>query len=259
MWAAVADATRLVPRPRRAPDRAPERPAAYRVRRWALSAALALAATVALWLWSRPAAPNLLAEAGPAPTVYTAPDGSRFTLRPHSRLYALGPDRYGLEGEAHVAVTPDPTRTVQVEARGATVTVLGTAFNVRTWGNEVEVFLEEGRVRLEAGGDAVELAPGQRAAVAPDGRLHRPETLPPGPPPAWREGVARFAQTPLPRAVAELEHHHAVRVLLPAAWHAETVSGEVRLDDPARSLGDLAAVLGGRLERLDERTFRLLP
>ena len=111
------------------------------------------------------------AAAGSERVTYTAPDGSEVTLRPHTSLYALdaeaGTMRYRVEGEAFFAVVRDPSRTFVVEADGARVQVLGTRFDVSTWGERTSVYLEEGRVRFEhvPTGQAVMLAPGQRSVV----------------------------------------------------------------------------------------------
>ncbi|MEM1126479.1 MAG: FecR domain-containing protein [Bacteroidota bacterium] len=272
LWAAIAAETdpAAVRAPRldgpRAPERAPQRaartPRLARLR-WAV-AATTLVAVAALWtLWPRTVPEVLVAEAGATQTVYAAPDGSTVTLRPYSALYEVGEPapqtamRYRLTGEALFEVTSQPTRTFTVEALGGTVTVLGTQFTVSTWGDELEVFLVEGQVRLQAitTGEGVVLAPGQRSGLTATGALVAPDAADPGLYLDWTEGALRFEQRPLGRILDELAQHHNVTFEAGAALRAETLSGRVLLDSLARSLEDLGTAADGRFEQTGPDTY----
>jgi len=81
---------------------------------------------------------------------HTLLDGSVVTLRPNSSLYKIEESEsrmtYKLEGEALFEVERDGGRMFEIRAGDAVVEVLGTTFSVRDWRDEVEVYVESGRV-----------------------------------------------------------------------------------------------------------------
>ncbi len=255
-------------------ERLPDRPG--RARLYALRPArtwIAVAASVLLlvglgWLLLRTGQPEpvLLASAGADIVAYTVPgDGSVVTLRPHSRLYDLasgaGQTRLRLVGEGFFDVVKNEARVFAVEAGGALVHVLGTRFDVSTWGGQTTVYLQEGRVRFEnlrAKGSVV-LTPGQRSVATADGKLLPPDDVPEDEYTDWLRRETIFSQRPLRLILAELEHHYAVRFDVPAALLDETLSGRILLVDQAQSIEDLAVVMGGRFVQVDDTTYRFVP
>ena len=85
--------------------------------------------------------------------------------------------RVQLVGEGLFEVTPNEARTFTVEANDALVSVLGTRFNVSTWGTQTMVYLEEGRVQFShpSSAQAVVLTPGQQSVLTEDGVLEAPD------------------------------------------------------------------------------------
>lgn len=249
---------------RQAADRMPQRPALKRRPRWRRALAVAivlLAAGLGWWLHLlREAAPVLVASATTTRQVYTAPDGSHITLRPHSRLYLLTHAdkvlRYRLEGEAFFEVVHRPTRQFQVEAGPVRVTVLGTRFDVRTWSG-VEVFLEEGRVQLEGpAGQRQVLTAGQRSRLTADGHLTSPEPASAEDYLDWMQGRLAFTQEPASQVAAELAHHFGVQITLPEPYASQTLSGTLLLDSLEQTLEDLSRALGGRFIRIAPGHYR---
>lgn len=243
-------------------DRAPRRARVFRLPvRWlAAAAAVVVLAALGWWLFALPPAPTLLAAADADALVYTTDDGSTITLRPHSRLYALAGEeaetRLHLVGEAFFDVTENPARTFAVEANGARVSVLGTRFDVSTWGGQTAVYLERGRVRFTYQDRSVVLAPGQRSLVTEEGVLVDPAPADSAEFLDWLRRDLTFVQRPLRLIVAELEQHYAVTLDVPAPLLVETLTGHIPLTEPAQSLRDLGLALGGRFVPVAEKRYR---
>lgn len=232
---------------------------------WAVAAAVVVAVSGILWWTLSVTGPDarLVASAEQQITTYRTPDGSVVRLRPNSRLHRVATDeatRFRLTGEALFEVTERTDAPFEVEANGAVVRVLGTRFTVRTWTPDPEVFLDAGRVELRspASGASAVLAPGQRGAVGDDGSVTTSEADAAAFT-GWLERQMVFESRPARAVADELEQHYGVTLRLPASVAQQTLSGRVLLDDREQSLADLGAVLGGRFERVDDRTFRFTP
>lgn len=86
-------------------------------------------------------------------------DGTNVRLNVDSRLVLPKGEfrddrrRVRLEGEAYFDVARDTSRPFQVKAEGASIRVLGTAFNVEAYPDDIEtrVAVEEGGVSLQSG------------------------------------------------------------------------------------------------------------
>mgnify|MGYP000182768330 CR=1 FL=1 len=97
-------------------------------------------------------------------------DGSTITLMKGSKLaypekFEAGIRKVKLKGEAYFEVSKDESKPFQVITEKMKVEVLGTKFNVVT-GEQPEVILTEGKVRVNALGQEVVLDPGQRATLS---------------------------------------------------------------------------------------------
>lgn len=256
LWAAIAPQPPL-PRTRRWQTLATHRGF------WVAAVVVSLAVGLAWWQLRPTAQPIVVAQSQSQQVRYTAPDGSVVTLRPYSRLTALQQDetvlRYQLTGEGYFEVVPNPARTFTVETDAARVSVLGTRFNVSTWGEQTTVYLDEGRVQLEhrALRQTVVLAPGQRSSTDPAGLMpvteDRSEYV------DWLRNELVFTRRPASQVVAELQQQFDVRLELPDALLSETLSGRILLQDPAASLHDLATVLGGRFVSVGTKRYRWQP
>lgn len=227
------------------------------------AAAVVLAGIVALLTLGGPDA-ELVAAAGAERTEYTTADGSVVTLRPYSNLYqvdASGSDvRYRIEGEAFFDVVERDEGTFAVEAGTALVEVLGTRFNLSTWGEGTAVFLEEGRIRFShlTTGGAVTLDPGQSSRAAAGG-VAAPVDEAPDVYLDWLSGAVAFEQRPARLVAAELEQHFDIDLDIPEAPGVETLSGRILLTDPASSLDDLGQVMGGRFVEAGPDVYRFVP
>lgn len=118
---------------------------------WTLAGA-ALAAAIAVIAWPRPAL-DLKTPQG-RQQVQVLADGSRLTLNGDSQarvtLARRKRDVRLDHGEAFFKVAHDPSRPFTVHARDASVTALGTAFNVNRLADATEITVHEGKVRVAA-------------------------------------------------------------------------------------------------------------
>ncbi|MEN4904430.1 FecR family protein [Luteimonas sp. TWI1416] len=192
---------------------------------------LALAASVACVLglaalvqlsWSRG---DVYATRIGALEAVALPDGSRLTLNTDSRLRVdmAGDDRRVRlrQGEAFFEVAKDPTRPFVVEAGDTRIIAVGTAFSVRRDGDDVQVVVTEGRVRIETAGgpDEVLQAPlleaGMAARTQGDAVLVRarsPVEL--AQDLSWRTGQLVFRDTPMAEAIAEFNRYNARKLVV---------------------------------------------
>lgn len=191
------------------------------------------------------------------PTIYTATygtgvggrnshhllDGTRITLNTDTALkvqYDLRSRRVWLEnGQAHFEVTRSRFWPFEVDAGASVVRALGTTFDVYRRGDEIQVTLLEGRVRVEKAApppaassntpqitdpkpqatnhrphnEQLILRPGQQVTVNPLGvssirRASLPETT------AWLHGRLVFDGERLADAIAEVNRYSPVRLTI---------------------------------------------
>ncbi len=148
------------------------------------------------------------------------PDGSVVLLNSNSEIKFL--DNFdettrevNLKGEAFFSVTKDG-RPFIVKTENAKTTVLGTKFNVRSYGKKTEVFVKEGKVNVKQNkltDESVELSKGQFSSVIKD----QPPALPKEMAPyvlSWIDGKLEFNQTKLTEIVDELERFYETKITI---------------------------------------------
>lgn len=155
------------------------------------------------------------------------PDGSRVRLDTATNLevayYRQRREVRLRDGQAVFNVQADASRPFRVLAGPVAVTVVGTRFSVRytpeLQGDEgVRVLVEEGRVRvarfdgnpgdaLHEAEDAVYLAAGEQVQADTQGRLAPVAAVSGEGIAPWRDNRISFLNTPLVRAIAELERY----------------------------------------------------
>ena len=221
-------------------------------RRFAGGASLIVAvAALFLWIDGQEASPvTFTADTGSRRTVELE-DGTTVTLNVASRLI-VHPD-FGergrevvLEGEAYFDVERAPDLPFIVEAGAATVTVLGTSFNVDGYAaDRITVVVGEGRVRMrEPSGLAVELGPGERGRLETIGggiavgRGSIDEAI------AWMNHRMVFRAAPMEEVAGRLEREFDVDVEIP-----EYLAGR-RLDASfeVHSIEEIAPLIAAALD-----------
>jgi transmembrane sensor len=156
-------------------------------------------------------------------------DGSKVTLNTDSQIrIALTDTERRVElkhGEAFFEVSKDPNRPFVVRAGRERVIAVGTKFSVRREGDDIEVVVTEGKVRVEnaaarqgarADGSAdVFLTPGSIARAGESGVLVQRRTLPEAEEQlSWRSGVLMFRDQSLQEAVAEFNRYNERKIVI---------------------------------------------
>lgn len=182
----------------------------------------------------------------------TLADGSQVELNAGSSLQ-YPRTRFGdlrrvkLHGEAFFQVQRNDT-PFEISTPHATVRVLGTAFQVRTWERATTVFVQSGKVALhsnnEGGTEAITLAAGQAARCDTMHVLSRVETsqdlL------AWREGKLVFHRQPLAEVLRELQRHFNTRIQAEPALLTHTVTASFANEPVSIVLEAIAVALNAR-------------
>jgi transmembrane sensor len=156
-------------------------------------------------------------------------DGSLVTLNTDSQIrIALTDIERRVElghGEAFFEVSKDAARPFVVRAGNKRVIAVGTKFSVRREGNEVQVVVTEGKVRVEDGAPArgyrnggsadVFLTPGSIARADDSGVLVQRKTLPEAEQQlSWRVGVLMFRDQSLGDAAAEFNRYNVRKIVI---------------------------------------------
>ncbi len=248
------------------------RPRPSRIGRWAAPVLLAAAAALAVTVWwsppERARQSDTLAFEAAAYRQETLSDGSVLDLNRGAHVvvqFSPGERRVLLvQGEAQFVVAKNSARPFIVRAGGIDVRAVGTAFNVKLAGSNLEVLVTEGTVHVSqqaaaATAEAVNSShrhaaavPVVLAAISAGQRTVIPVASTIAPPvvvPASREEIARllgwqpqlldFDSTPLVEVVATFNRRNAVRLVigddelrtLPivASIRSDNVEGFVRL------------------------------
>lgn len=227
-------------------------------RAWRVAAAAALAFGALAWwqLEPRPVSGERIAADATAHRVALR-DGSIVELNAASELrvdFSERERRIDLStGEAHFQVAPNTARPFVVMAGDVAVRAVGTAFNVRRAGKDVEVLVFEGRVEVTRAGARAQLAAGDRTHIAADstGAVPRVEKAAPAnirEALAWQDPMTTFNDVPLREVVARLNQRNVVQFVLADEQLGERkIGGVIALNQPdafVRLLeqgGDIAA------------------
>jgi transmembrane sensor len=214
--------------------------------RGALAASVVLAVAGALTWYISTTGPYYHTPVGGIASVPMS-DGSKVTLNTESAIRLAVSEterRVQLEhGEAFFEVAKDPDRPFVVSAGNKRVVAVGTKFSVRRDGNDLRVFVTEGKVRFEddslvaspampssqkAGpipdsgtvkhrddGNAMLLAAGAIARAGDSGVIVQEKSLPEVEDYlSWRSGYLTFRDIPLADAIAEFNRYNERKIVI---------------------------------------------
>jgi transmembrane sensor len=212
------------------PSAVAAKPVGFNRRRITLAAAatLLLAVGIAAYVALAPGGERYSTSVGGFASVPMA-DGSKVTLNTDSQIrIALTETERRVElkhGEAFFEVSKDPSRPFIVRVGSKRVIAVGTQFSVRREGDDVEVVVTEGKVRVEDGAAGrisrayqsadVYLTPGSIARVGDDGVLVQRKTLPEAEEQlSWRTGVLTFRDQSLAEVIAEFNRYNVRKIVI---------------------------------------------
>lgn len=178
------------------------------------------------------------------------PDGSSMTLNTGTRVEEewLPSERRVrlIEGQALFRVAKNPSRPFIVTAGERTVTALGTAFDVRLQGDQVQVTLLEGRVAVRGVGTAapqpaLELKPNEQL-VSAHGALLTVRSVDVAVATSWAEGQVFFTDETLSAAVGQMNQYSTTQIVLADPQLAEyRINGMFRAGNQDGFVGALTS------------------
>ena len=199
---------------------------------------------------------------------FTLEDQSRITLNTGSRVEVefSGSARQValLQGEAYFDVEPDARRPFRVETGTATVTAIGTSFNIYRRGDTSEITVTEGAVQVT---ERARAGRASRSAVLQANEYLQAserglgQTLPVNPTAltAWQQGEMIADEMPLLALTRELARYTDTRIIIRDRNIARlTVSGVFNLDHPDSVLQAVERSLQLQVVRVDDHTVQLL-
>ena len=148
-------------------------------------------------------------------------DGTKVFLNADSELkytveFSDGKRIVDLKGEAYFEVHKDSLRPFIVRMNGAEVTVLGTSFNVNTYGDDGQIYttLVNGAVRVSSvkNGQAEVLKPGMQSVMNVQSGLLTVRKVDVEPYVAWREGRFVFRAMTLDLIMRQLQRWYDFEV-----------------------------------------------
>lgn len=181
------------------------------------------------------------------------PDGSQLTLAAQSAVsldFADGRREVRLlAGQAYFQVVKDVAHPFRVTSEGLDVTVTGTAFNVDSARQRVNV--AQGSVRVATPDSAaVSLGPGHGLALDPRG-VPQAHDEPAGQVAAWRQGRLIVRQERIADVIDALRPYcDDVLWLRDSALGDRRITGVYDLDDAQTALRAVVQLHGGELRRL---------
>lgn len=230
---------------------------------WAVAASILIAAFIGIYYYTLPQAEMIASSMQQIKTVILD-DGSTVTLRPNSSLYALAMNSaehtYRLEGEAFFEVTTGEERTFSVEGGNGKVSVLGTKFDLSTWGGQTQVYLEEGSINFEnlITSESVILKPGKSAKIGNSKNINTAVSST-NEFTDWMNRELIFANKTSEYVFNELEQEFNITITAPDSILTTKLSGGLSLTTAQQSLSDLSLVLGGEFVEVNEKRFNFVP
>ena len=181
----------------------------------------------------------------------TLPDGTKVWLNAASSVrypvaFTGNERKVDITGEVYFEVSKDASKPFRVNAAGkATVTVLGTAFNINAYENEkhIAATLLSGGVKVAATAapaKSIVLKPGQQARLGRDDNSLTLRTADPDKTMAWKDGFFNFEGASIEDVMRQLERWYDISVVYENGIPDITFLGEI---DRQIALPDLLEVL----------------
>ncbi len=150
-----------------------------------------------------------------------------------------------LEGEAYFDVKRNEALPFEINTDNFQVTVLGTAFNVRSDGDHT-VAVQRGKVRVFSGNEPVVLTKGQKATLNSNGVLEKSDNISSNEF-SWMNEELSFNDTPLDIVASDLSNYYNTEIILSqeadvSCTYNSPQLGRLSLEDALRIISKVAAM-----------------
>ncbi len=218
----------------------------------AAAASIAVLLIASFWLINNPTqSPNVLTlSVENGRQQYTLPDGTLIWLNSNSQLtyndgFGIKTREVELNGEAYFEVVKDSGRPFVVKSHEMNVRVLGTSFNVKSYGKDA-VFaatLVEGSVFVSKDQEGIletTLQPGQQLLYYKNSGRVTVQDVDIDQFTAWKDGRIIFKNDPILEAFAELENEfHVVIMVKNEQLQKRKVNGRFDLNENIEDILDV--------------------
>jgi transmembrane sensor len=203
-------------------------------------------------------------------TILYLPDGTKVWLNAESRIsYAESFENSQtrevvLEGEAFFDVTEDKTKPFIVKTSQLQVKVLGTSFNVRSYGSQktVETTLVRGSVMIElnekqstSGNEPILLKDNERAVYSTVSKQLSLQSVQAESETSWRVGKLSFVNKPFNEIEEELERWYGVDIILEDGASADCRFSTTIENEPINKILELFKTTSGIAYEIDNNTI----
>jgi len=196
-------------------------------------------------------------------------DGSIVQLRPYSELYQISSKgesaHYRLEGEAFFNITKQRIGTFKVDAGLAQVEVLGTRFNLSSYGLKTQLYLEEGSIALHPLGtsetplkESIRVEPTQSVLLS-SSELQLMESQSADSFIDWLESTMVVDNKSFDELLDELEQHYNITLSYPSDLSTEKISGRLQLSDQSTTLSDFSLLFNGNFIEKSANSYMFVP
>ncbi len=166
-------------------------------------------------------------------------------------------------GEAFFEVAKDAGRPFVVRAGEATITAVGTAFNVRKAGERIHVTVTEGAVKVRMKDDRAEAAAvpaGHQVILDPSDEAPKVQSTIPAAATAWRSGRLEYLGEPLKYVVADVNRYSTRQISISDPHVGELLlTGTVFENDIDTWLRSVEALLPVKVEHTEPDRIVLSP
>jgi transmembrane sensor len=153
------------------------------------------------------------------------------------------------EGQATFSVAHDPARRFVVRMGDATITDVGTVFDLRRREGRSVVAVAQGEVRVDGVGAPVEVTAGRRLRFA-GASAPELDVIAPSAATGWQRGYFSYADATVADVVADIEHATGARISLSSQIAAQRFAGTIMITgDAGQALRTVAPVLGLSVSR----------
>jgi len=186
------------------------------------------------------------------------PDGTQVWLNAASSLkfstdFNKNERRVELKGEAYFEVAHNKTLPFTVHFNNTEVEVVGTHFNINSYGKKSKTTLIEGAIKITEGNDQKSLKPGDEA-VTEAGKvdISKTETYKSI---AWKEGVFYFNEDKMTDILDQVARWYNVEIIYNGSPSTKKYNGNIRRQATLNQVLEMLNAVSGTNFKLKDRTI----